>query len=191
MERTKMPNLRNGNKEGFEPGLTWLRVRHSTTELPLSMVLWENEYSLTSNPLCSFTRPSYALHLFSLPTFFLNIRVHIFIAISPSTHFKRAHACMLSWVYFGCNQSFSKVLTVLLIGLVLAVDDSVADMLVTDADVILFASEHGRRTQVLLWKCMSCVTNTHNPIIGQQLLLKPKNPWTIYGQRSLHNRLRS
>ena len=22
MERTKMPNLRNGNKEGFEPGLT-------------------------------------------------------------------------------------------------------------------------------------------------------------------------
>ena len=36
MERTKMPNLRNGNKEGFEPGLTWLRVRHSTTELPHS-----------------------------------------------------------------------------------------------------------------------------------------------------------
>ena len=34
MERTKMPNPRNGNKEGFEPGLTWLRVRHSTTELP-------------------------------------------------------------------------------------------------------------------------------------------------------------
>ena len=34
-----MPNLRNGNKEGFEPGLTWLRVRHSTTELPRSMVL--------------------------------------------------------------------------------------------------------------------------------------------------------
>ena len=35
MERTKMPNIRNGNKEGFEPRLTWLRVRHSTTELPL------------------------------------------------------------------------------------------------------------------------------------------------------------
>ena len=31
MERTKMPNLRNW----FEPGLTWLRVRHSTAELLL------------------------------------------------------------------------------------------------------------------------------------------------------------
>ena len=29
-----MPNLRNGTKGGFEPGLTRLRVRHSTTELP-------------------------------------------------------------------------------------------------------------------------------------------------------------
>ena len=29
-----MPNLRNGSKGGFEPGLTLLRVRHSTTELP-------------------------------------------------------------------------------------------------------------------------------------------------------------
>ena len=29
-----MPNLRNGSKGGFEPGLTRLRVRHSTTELP-------------------------------------------------------------------------------------------------------------------------------------------------------------
>ena len=37
MERTKMPNLRNGNKEWFEPGLTWLRVWHSTTELPRSL----------------------------------------------------------------------------------------------------------------------------------------------------------
>ena len=36
MERTKMSNLRNGSKGGFEPGLTWLRVRHSTTELPHS-----------------------------------------------------------------------------------------------------------------------------------------------------------
>ena len=26
--------LRNGSKGGFEPGLTWLRVRRSTTELP-------------------------------------------------------------------------------------------------------------------------------------------------------------
>ena len=29
-----MPNLRNGTKGGFEPGLTRLRVRRSTTELP-------------------------------------------------------------------------------------------------------------------------------------------------------------
>ncbi len=36
MERTKMPFLRNGNKGGFEPGLTWLQVRHSATELPRS-----------------------------------------------------------------------------------------------------------------------------------------------------------
>ena len=36
MERTKMPNLRNGTKGGFEPGLTRLRVRHSTTEPPRS-----------------------------------------------------------------------------------------------------------------------------------------------------------
>ena len=34
-----MPNLRNGNKGGFEPGLTRLRVRHSTAELPRPMVL--------------------------------------------------------------------------------------------------------------------------------------------------------
>ena len=32
-----MPNLRNGSKGGFEPGLTRLRVRHSTTELPRSL----------------------------------------------------------------------------------------------------------------------------------------------------------
>ena len=29
-----MPNLRNGRKGGFEPGLTRLRVLRSTTELP-------------------------------------------------------------------------------------------------------------------------------------------------------------
>ena len=29
----KRPNLRNGSKGGFEPGLSRLRVRHSTTEL--------------------------------------------------------------------------------------------------------------------------------------------------------------
>ena len=28
-----MPNRRNGSKGGFEPGLSRLRVRHSTTEL--------------------------------------------------------------------------------------------------------------------------------------------------------------
>ena len=32
-----MPNLPNGTKGGFEPGLTRLRVRHSTTELPRSI----------------------------------------------------------------------------------------------------------------------------------------------------------
>ena len=31
-----MSNLRNGSKGGFEPGLTRLRVWHSTTELPRS-----------------------------------------------------------------------------------------------------------------------------------------------------------
>ena len=31
-----MPNRRNGTKRGFEPGLTRLRVRRSTTELPRS-----------------------------------------------------------------------------------------------------------------------------------------------------------
>ena len=36
MERTKMPNLRNGSKAGFEPVLAWLRVRHSIAELPRS-----------------------------------------------------------------------------------------------------------------------------------------------------------
>ena len=33
VERTKMPNLRNGSKGGFEPGLTSLRVWHSTNEM--------------------------------------------------------------------------------------------------------------------------------------------------------------
>ena len=36
MERTEMPNLGNGSKGGFEPGLSRLRVRHSTAELPRS-----------------------------------------------------------------------------------------------------------------------------------------------------------
>ena len=34
MEITKMPNLRKGSKGGFEPGLSRLRVRRSTIELP-------------------------------------------------------------------------------------------------------------------------------------------------------------
>ena len=36
VERTKMPKLLNGSKMGFEPGLSRLQVRHSTTELPRS-----------------------------------------------------------------------------------------------------------------------------------------------------------
>ena len=36
MERTKMPNLRNGSNGGFDPGVTRLRVQHSTAELPRS-----------------------------------------------------------------------------------------------------------------------------------------------------------
>ena len=31
----KIPNLRNGSQGVFEPGLTWLRVRHATAGLPL------------------------------------------------------------------------------------------------------------------------------------------------------------
>ena len=34
-----MPNLRQCSKAGFEPGLTRLRVRHSTTELPRSTIV--------------------------------------------------------------------------------------------------------------------------------------------------------
>ena len=37
-----MPKLRNGSKVGFEPGLSRLRVRHSTTELPRSIFATEN-----------------------------------------------------------------------------------------------------------------------------------------------------
>ena len=39
MERTKMPTLRNGSKGGFEPGLTSVRVRHSTADLPRSTMM--------------------------------------------------------------------------------------------------------------------------------------------------------
>ena len=42
-----MPNLRNGSKGGFEPRLSRLRVRHSTTELPRST---EYHSSVTSDP---------------------------------------------------------------------------------------------------------------------------------------------
>ena len=44
-----MPNLRNGSKGGFEPGLTRLRVRHSTTELPRSIVMFEELSPLNNN----------------------------------------------------------------------------------------------------------------------------------------------
>ena len=57
MERTKMPNLRNGTKWGFEPGPTWLRVRHSTAELPRSI-----------NHLCSGQCHSGALAMLSTYT---------------------------------------------------------------------------------------------------------------------------
>ena len=36
VERTKMPKLWNCSKGRFVPGLYWLRVRHSTAELPRS-----------------------------------------------------------------------------------------------------------------------------------------------------------
>ena len=39
MERTELPKLRNGSKGGFEPGLSQLRVRCSTAELPRSEVM--------------------------------------------------------------------------------------------------------------------------------------------------------
>ena len=45
-----MPNLRNGSKGGFEPGLTRLRVRHSTTELPRSTLpLKKKKISFSQN----------------------------------------------------------------------------------------------------------------------------------------------
>ena len=34
-----MPKLRNGNKGGFEPGLSRLRDRHPTTELRRSTII--------------------------------------------------------------------------------------------------------------------------------------------------------
>ena len=49
MERTKMANLRNGSKGGFEPGLTRLQVRHSTTELPRSMCDPQTENQTATN----------------------------------------------------------------------------------------------------------------------------------------------
>ena len=51
MEWKKMPNFRNGSKCGFEPGLTWLRVRRSTTELPRSM---SGEHASTASQNTSF-----------------------------------------------------------------------------------------------------------------------------------------
>ena len=43
-----MPNLPNGTKGGFEPGLTQLRVRHSTTELPRSTFNYATLRNITS-----------------------------------------------------------------------------------------------------------------------------------------------
>ena len=48
-----MPNLRNGSKGGFEPGLTLLRVRHSTTELPCSIQHAKTEHHRTQLYLIS------------------------------------------------------------------------------------------------------------------------------------------
>ena len=56
VKRTKMPKLRNGSKVGFEPGLSRLRVRHSTTELPRSTMdisTKHNPYSLLSFSDCN------------------------------------------------------------------------------------------------------------------------------------------
>ena len=41
--------------EGFEPGLTWLRVRHSTTELPRSMMIVNFAVINFSNLFCIVT----------------------------------------------------------------------------------------------------------------------------------------
>ena len=55
MERSKMPNLRSGTKGGFEPGLTWLRVRHSTAELPRSILNNKRTYKqLKKDPTNSY-----------------------------------------------------------------------------------------------------------------------------------------
>ena len=56
----KMPNLRNGSKGGFEPGLSRLRVRHSTTELLRSMYISQNCITTTSFQI---TWPMYHCHL--------------------------------------------------------------------------------------------------------------------------------
>ena len=53
------------------------------------------------------------------------------------------------------------VLTILLIGLILAVEYTITDVLVTDTDVIQFAAEHCGWTQVLLCKYMSRVIVTY------------------------------
>ena len=53
-----MPNLRNGSKGGFEPVLTRLRVRQSTTELPRSTVSNLLKFVLfadDANTFCSST----------------------------------------------------------------------------------------------------------------------------------------
>ena len=53
MERTKMHNLLNGSKGGFEPGLSRLRVWHSTAERPRSTTYnGDHHVLLTHMPRC-------------------------------------------------------------------------------------------------------------------------------------------
>ena len=63
-----MPNLRNGSKGGFEPGLTRLRVRHSTTELPRS--------TLSSLQTCSSLFVFYIVRVQSFDEGVLLVSVH-------------------------------------------------------------------------------------------------------------------
>ena len=88
MERTEMPNLRNGSKEGFEPGLTRLRVRHSTTELPRSSYVSRTcsySYFLSRSSLYSH-HPSQ--HVLSLSiSLAITLCVYVFnLSLFPSSY---------------------------------------------------------------------------------------------------------
>ena len=58
-----MPNLRNGSKGGFEPGLPWLWVRHSTAELPRSIKKTQGQghEHLCVTPACLYGTETLAL----------------------------------------------------------------------------------------------------------------------------------